>query len=248
MKKLFSLIILVMFALPAQATAQDTLVPYYKENEDGSITIHSTDRNFAKAYKEKYKAPEFEYERKENNKKLSKFQEFLRWLSEFLSPYSGGNGEELTMSQIIKRIIAGIIILLVIYLIARALLKKEGYWIFGRPRKTLTARDIGIDNIETVDFQSLIQYTRQTADYRLAIRYYYLWLLKLMAYNNIIKWHKDKTNGDYLYEIKDEAMRSQFRYLSYIYDYSWYGEFPVSESDYSKAEKVFSETINRLKQ
>lgn len=245
MKKLFSLIILLMLAFPAGAAVQDS-VSFVPEVVD-TATVVTTERRFDSNYKEKYKGSEFNYERKEDNKKLSKFQEFLRWLSDFLSPGGSTEGGKLSVTEIVKRTVAVLVILVVIYLIARALLKKEGYWIFGKSRKKISAADIGIENIDTTDFQSLINATIQTADYRLGIRYYHLWLLKLLAYNNIIKWHKDKTNSDYLYEIKDEGLRDQFRYLSYIYDYSWYGEFSVSESDYIKAEKAFLETINKLK-
>lgn len=247
MKKLFSLIIVLMLAVPSGAAVRDTLAETTVQHSGVKVDTTLVPRTFASGYKEKYKASEFNYERKENNKKLSKFQEFLRWLSNLFSIEGGSEGKSLSMIQIVQRAAAIIIILLVVYFIVRALLKKEGLWIFGKSRKALSAKDIGVENLETTDFQSLIGNTLQTADYRLAIRYYYLWLLKLLAYNNIIKWHRDKTNSDYLYEIKDEALRSQFRYLSYIYDYSWYGEFPVSEGDYTKAEKAFTVTINRLK-
>jgi len=247
MNKLFSLFILLILALPARAAVRDTLAETIVQQYTDTASITPVSRNFSPAYKEKYKAPEFDYERKENNKQLSKLQQFLRWLSDLFSFEGSGDGKGFSIGQIVKAIAAGIIILVVVYIIARALLKKEGYWIFGKARKNIASKDIDIENIETADFQSLISNTQQAGDYRLGIRYYYLWLLKILAYNNIIKWHSDKTNSDYLYEIKDEALRSQFRYLSYIYDYSWYGEFPVNEVDYAKAAKAFTETINGLK-
>lgn len=247
MKKLSSLIILLMLVLPAYATIQDTIAETLVQQPPDTSAITPVSRAFSEDYKEKYKTPEFDYERKANNKKLSKFEEFLQWLSDLFSFKGSGQGEGFSFERIIK-IVAGIIVIwVVVYMIAWALLKREGYWIFGKSRKNIAVNDIGIEDIKTTDFQSLINNTLQAGDYRLGIRYYYLWLLKLLAYNNIIKWHRDKTNNDYLYEINDEALRADFRYLSYIYDYSWYGEFSVNEADYFKAEKAFTETINRLK-
>jgi hypothetical protein len=245
MKKLVSIFIFLMLILPARATVQDSLAETTVAQYTDTITTVS--RTFSPAYKDNYKTPEFDYERKENNKKLSKFEEFLRWLSDLFSLKGSSNGESFSFEHIIKIIAGIIVILVVVYMIAWALLKKEGYWIFGKSRKNITAQDIDVENIEITNFQSLINSTSQSGDYRMGIRYYYLWLLKLLAYNNIIKWHRDKTNNDYLYEIKDETLRSQFRYLSYIYDYSWYGEFPLNKVDYAKAEKAFTEIINRLK-
>lgn len=246
MKKLFSLIIFLMLFSPGVAAPQDSL-SYIPERQAEEVAPLTVERHFTPGYKSKYTTDEFDYERKENNKKRSKWEEFLHWLADFFSSDGRADGQGLSVGQILKRVGAVIIVLGVIYFIVRALIKKEGYWIFGKAKKNITANDIGIENIETTDFSSLINSTLQNGDFRLGIRYYYLWLLKLLAYNNAIKWHKDKTNSDYLYEIKDENLRARFKYLSYIYDYSWYGEFAVNKDDFAKAEKVFLQTINGLK-
>jgi hypothetical protein len=67
-----------------------------------------------------------------------------------------------------------------------------------------------------------------------------------MSHKNIIELHKDKTNSDYQYEIKNAPLRQSFGYLSYIYDYAWYGEFEVSRSDYEHAAKAFDETLQMI--
>src|SRR5690606_29549709 len=112
---------------------------------------------------------------------------------------------------------------------------KEGFWIFGRARKNIEVQDITEEDINQMDFRELINTKKNEGDYRLAIRYYYLWLLKTLANREIIAWHSDKTNSDYLYEIKDNTLRKEFEYLSYVYDYSWYGEFTVDDAGYAKA-------------
>ncbi|MGV3460992.1 MAG: DUF4129 domain-containing protein [Flavobacterium sp.] len=246
MKQLYSLLLFLMLALNAGAAAQDAITITPEVIDTAGVIANG--RNFNPDFKQKYKGPDFVYERNKVEEKPSKWDEFLRWLDYIFSSEDDSKGESVPLSVIIIRVVAGVIVLLVIYFIVMAVLKKDGYWIFGRAKKSISARDLNIENIDTTDFQSLINTTLQAGDHRLGIRYYYLWLLKLLAHNNIIKWHKDKTNGDYLYEIKDEALREQFRYLSYIYDYSWYGEFPVSSDNFARAEKAFSETINRLKQ
>jgi len=81
----------------------------------------------------------------------------------------------------------------------------------------------------------------------LATRYYYLSLLKRLSQKGLITYDKDKTNTEYKFELQDKQMRKKFSYLAYVYDYVWYGEFPVDESKFSTIEtnyKTFLQTIN----
>ena len=83
----------------------------------------------------------------------------------------------------------------------------------------------------------------QSGEKRLTIRYYYLWLLKIMAQKQIIEWDIEKTNSDYLYELKDQAQKEDFTYLSYLYNYIWYGEFEMDETTFAKAKNDFEKSI-----
>ena len=204
------------------------------------------DRNFEPGFQEKYKAKEFVYERKAAGK--SQWERFIEWLSKLLDDIFtfGEETQSTPLYVIIIRVTAILVILSVIYFIVRALLNKEGVWIFGRSRKGIHIEDAVVENIHEMDFRQLISDTRNTANYRPAVRYYYLWLLKKLSAREIIDWHWDKTNSDYLYEIKDAGLKRDFEYLSYLYDYSWYGEFTIDETAFGKAEKAFQKTINTL--
>ena len=102
------------------------------------------------------------------------------------------------------------------------------------------------ENIHTIDFKEIIQQSKSNKEYRLTIRYYYLWLLKSLSDKEIIEWDIEKTNSDYLYEIKNSAIKSQFEYVSYLYNYIWYGEFELDEVTFIKAKKAFDNLINSL--
>lgn len=212
---------------------------------DTAVTI--TPRHFNDGFKEKYKDGDFVYEQKSKGESL--WDRFLNWLGEVLDAiFSVGEGVEATpVYAIIIRIFLFLILGFVVYLVVRALINKEGsLWIFGRSAKNIAVHDLTEENIHQMDFRSLVEDTKRSGDYRLGVRYYYLWLLKGLAAREIIDWHPDKTNTDYLYEIKSEATRKDFEYLSYIYDYSWYGEFEIDAAAFAKAEKAFLKTINTL--
>ncbi len=79
----------------------------------------------------------------------------------------------------------------------------------------------------------------------MATRYYYLWLLKTLSDRNIIEWDIEKTNGDYLNEISNLELKNEFQFLSYVYEYSWYGEFNLNETDFEKTEIAFLKLITK---
>jgi hypothetical protein len=98
-------------------------------------------------------------------------------------------------------------------------------------------------NIEQVDFDKLINKSLKEHNYRLATRYMYLKSLKSLATKKTIEWHFDKTNSDYLNEIKDSNIKALFKRVSYIYDYVWYGEFPIDEASFNKNKADFNQLI-----
>jgi hypothetical protein len=204
------------------------------------------DRAFTPKFQEKYKGAEFQYKSKPVTK--SGWDLFWEWVGNKLDEIFtfGGAGKTVSVLTIVVRIVLVLIVLFVVYIIVMALLNKEGMWIFGRSRKKIAVTDADFQDIHQLDFGQLIGSTKDSGDYRLAVRYYYLWLLKKMSMRDLINWHRDKTNSDYLYEMKDGDLKKDFEYLSYVYEYSWYGEFPIDARAFAKAEKAFLKTLNTL--
>ncbi|WP_129583099.1 DUF4129 domain-containing protein [Flavobacterium cyanobacteriorum] len=255
---------ILLFFAPALITAQDSgnmiidadttaTVNFLTEDKSANATVPSdtlvayTPKRFESGFKTKYKGEEFIYELKPQAK--TNWQRFLDWLSKVLNDiFSFGNSATNTPAYaIIVRILLGLLLLFVVYLIVKAIVNKEGsFRIFGRSGKKISVQNVTEGDIHQMDFRQLIESTKQKQDYRLGVRYYYLWLLKKLSNREIIDWHWDKTNTDYRYEIKDAGLRKDFEYLSYLYDYSWYGEFPINELAFGKAEKAFLKTINTL--
>ncbi|WP_321538612.1 hypothetical protein [Flavobacterium piscinae] len=64
-----------------------------------------------------------------------------------------------------------------------------------------------------------------------------------MSYKNMIEWDIEKTNSDYLYELKEPLFKSDFEYVSYLYNYIWYGEFELDEPTFEKAKSAFEKII-----
>ena len=204
-----------------------------------------TPKHFDPKFKERYQSKEYQYETIIDSKNQTAWDRFWKAIKDFFSRLFDFRDVDNTLTgfEIFMKIIAFIIIGFVIYLIVRLIINKEGQWVFSKNKKKIMVSEMVEENIHTIDFKEIIQQSKANKEYRLTIRYYYLWLLKSLSDKEIIEWDIEKTNSDYLYEIQSPTLKENFKYLSYIYDYSWYGEFEINETDFSKAEKAFEKAI-----
>ena len=202
---------------------------------------------FETNFKQKYKSSDFQYEVKVAEK--GAWDRFKEWLAYWFKKMFGLSSMDVSSKYVeyTLKTIAVLIVTYVIYLIVKIILNKEGQWIFGKSttRKIYTDEEIE-KNLIYVDFEKLVQETLRNGDNRLAIRYYYLWVLKRLSEKNIIEWHTEKTNSDYLYEIQSTDLRTDFQYLSYLYNYIWYGEFEMNEETFSNAKNSFERTLKSI--
>ena len=124
----------------------------------------------------------------------------------------------------------------------------EGKWVFGKSsdKNIIPVTDVE-NNIHVADFKQLITEAEKDNNYRLAIRYYYLWLLKGLTSAELIEYDVEKTNSDYFNEIASKSIKDEFSYTSYLYNYIWYGEFDVNEQQFNKAKMAFVKFLNLIK-
>lgn len=236
------------------AGAKDSLAAAKKEKIIFTVkdividTAFIIPKSFPENFKKKYTDPAFIYEFKTPEKNA--WDRFKEWLASiFKKLFSFGDNKTSTLLvEIFLRIIAVVIVIAVIYMIVKAIMNNEGQWIFGRnsDKKIINYDEIE-KNLHLVDFEKLIQNSLQSGEKRLVVRYYYLWLLKKMSAKQIIVWDVEKTNSDYIYEIKDPTQKDDFAYLSYLYNYIWYGEFDLDDVTFTKAKNAFEKSIKFLK-
>lgn len=139
-----------------------------------------------------------------------------------------------------KYVVLGIIILLIVLLILK-LVGVDYKTLLGKKKVNTAEIDIYTENVNEMDFATLISNALQNKDYRLATRFLYLRNLKILSDNEIIKWDITKTNISYQYEIDDANLRSKFLDTSFIFDYVWYGEFVVDSAQYDEIDRRMSD-------
>lgn len=198
--------------------------------------------------KETYNGDDFVYERTiENSGWWSRFKQWLN--DKIRSLFNIKNqGQAAKATNLAIKIGGVLLFLVVIYFIFRAIVNKEGTWVFGKSsdKSIIPATDIE-NNIHATDFRVMIAEAEDNTNYRLAIRYYYLWLLKQLAEAEIIHYDVEKTNNDYKNEIEASDIKEEFAYTSYLYNYIWYGEFDVNKDQFNKAKHAFLKFLNSIK-
>jgi hypothetical protein len=85
-------------------------------------------------------------------------------------------------------------------------------------------------------------------NYRLAVRYQYLLILQQLSQAGYIDYQFPKTDEEYLAEIEKEPLKNQFKKITRIYDFIWYGSFEVTRENYPQAEKEFKKMHQLIKE
>ncbi len=168
-----------------------------------------------------------------------KYNQLLEWLFGDYSANRLVSALLLTLPYILVTAIIGLIIWLFIRL-------NPGPSIIGDPETGSVSFNEEEEIVRSQDITSLIESAIRAGDYRLAVRYYYLQLLKHLNEKGLINYEFQKTNSEYLAEIKEENYRPKVKRLMRLYDFIWYGSFTVSENDFSVAQNSFREIENSI--
>jgi hypothetical protein len=113
--------------------------------------------------------------------------------------------------------------------------------LFSGRTRTPETTDATLEDVDihAIDYEKQIKEALAKGDYRLGVRLWFLRTLKTFSDKQLINWKIDKTNSDYFYELSGTTYQGEFGEVSKVYDYIWYGEFPVDENSYAKAEDKF---------
>lgn len=103
-----------------------------------------------------------------------------------------------------------------------------------------------IEDLESVNFQIQIDKAEANGNYRLAIRLYYLWLIKHLSNAKFIEFHVNKTNRQYCNEMKGSKYAEEFEECTKYYNYVWFGEFGIEADVYQKIRPHFKSLLGRF--
>jgi hypothetical protein len=125
------------------------------------------------------------------------------------------------------------------YLVYRLFLSNSSF--LSRNRKNI-ASDIAVVEEENAnDPDSLLRNAIKSGNYRLAVRYLYLQSLRRLSERKFIEINTNKTNYEYVTEIRRHKFANEFASLTLQYEYVWYGEYPVDERLFEQIQNGFTQ-------
>lgn len=194
---------------------------------------------YPKQFKEnipsRYKGNEFDYSVSKPRESFG--QKLMRKIEQLIQSIFGETAftKSAEFTVLLIRLFAIILVGFLLYFIIKYILGKDGNFIFGKKNKKLNLNVEELhENIHEINFPESIAKFELAKDYRSAVRYQFLFILKKLSDKKLINWNPEKTNKDYAAELKAAHLKNEFFDLSYIFDNVWYGEFNIEEQSYQK--------------
>lgn len=102
------------------------------------------------------------------------------------------------------------------------------------------------EDINQLDFDDLITSAMDIKQYKLAIRYLFLKSLKLLADKRLIELRINKTNNQYVSEIKNSQIANAFQRAALSFEWTWYGDFPLDEDIMQNSQSDFNKLFRLI--
>jgi len=83
-------------------------------------------------------------------------------------------------------------------------------------------------------YDKLVAQAVANGNYRLAIRYLYLQTLQKLSGSGLLQFSADKTNYQYVTELRGKPYQNDFAAITLNYEYVWYGKFDINEDIYKR--------------
>lgn len=103
------------------------------------------------------------------------------------------------------------------------------------------------ENLFDNNLEQYIHEAKMAEDYKLAIRFSFIYIIRLLDENGIIKWRKQKTNYQYLTELEGNPFRDSFSLCKIIFENLWYGSSSFSDSLLIQTLELYASHISKLK-
>lgn len=106
--------------------------------------------------------------------------------------------------------------------------------------------EFDLNTIQQSELELQLERALASENYRKCIRIYFSFVLKELSENGTILWERDKTNKEYLAELKKVSQADHFQYLMEIYEVVWYGKRELNLQQYDQIEPEFKKYLNQI--
>lgn len=187
--------------------------------------------------------------RKFDNDKWKKQTSGLEYHEKIKDKSSSSKGLNLPKSPVQSKSIMIVIMILTVGILAFILYKLIGKNLFVKlPKKENT--DFRLSELDdSFDFTDLERKLREAVsdgNLRQIVRVKYLMILRALSSSGYIYLKREKTNNEYLQELKGEELKKPFAESTKYFDQIWYGNQPISAIEFQRIDPLFSGFITQL--
>ena len=158
---------------------------------------------------------------------------FFSWLFGKLGQFLRSKAYENVWQYVILATVAG----LAIYLLAKA--EVLGFLFPQKAQATGMDYENLAEDIQEINFDAAIDEAVSLRNFRLAVRLLYLQTLKQLTNAGHIAYKPDKTNRQYVQELVNSGLQSDFEKLTRRFEFVWYGDFSVDAPQYATIQNEF---------
>ena len=124
------------------------------------------------------------------------------------------------------------------FLVYRLFLSNSSF--LSRNKRNIASDITVVREENTNDPDVLLRNAIKSGNFRLAVRYLYLQSLQRLSERNFIEINSNKTNYEYVAEMRKHKFANEFASLTLQYEYVWYGEYPVDERLFEQIQNGFT--------
>lgn len=201
-------------------------------------------RNFSKNYLERLRNDDdYQYN---TPKTTNSFKDFLFSILRDIFGNEVGRTIFDNFEYVYYTIAAIVLVVLIIYAFGM-----NPNFIFKRKIQEAEEEEVSYETVDIrdtkVDWEKLIQESEKNEKYKDAVHFLFLYLLKILSDEKIIKWTPEKTKDHFRREIKDKEIQHSFELLAHSYSYIWYGDFEIERNSFNELKTSYYNLYNKLK-
>ncbi|MCX6214018.1 DUF4129 domain-containing protein [Spirosoma sp.] len=159
---------------------------------------------------------------------------FWVWLMRKLGSFLSSEAYQNVWQYVILVVIASA----AIYLLMKA--EVLGFLFSKKAQSVDLAYENLTENIHEINFDSAVEDAVSQRNFRLAVRLLYLQTLKHLSDAGRIQYKPDKTNRQYVHELVNSSLQTEFEHLTRQFEFTWYGDLPIDESRFTALQTRFT--------
>ncbi|MDR2473097.1 MAG: DUF4129 domain-containing protein [Tannerella sp.] len=171
------------------------------------------------------------------------FDTVSKWFNRLINNIFGGTFEE----NVTKPVMIGLFFIIVAATLYFLYRKRPELFQFSRKTSSGLPYNIEAEDIHVIDFEQDITSALNRGDYRFAVRLKYLQTLRIFSDNNLINWQIHKTPTEYIYELKNADIKSDFRTVTTLFLQIRYGNYPANARIFNKISELHNNIVRFIK-